>query len=130
MDEPIWVNSAVVDAVHTNQLQEHGGLQGTRDDNALLSALARPRNKYGYDPDADLADLAAAYAFGLATSHPYTDANKRTAFVIAAIFLDLNGFELNRSDEEIVDTMRALAGGGLSERKLAAWIRKALVPRV
>lgn len=129
MDEPIWVSRTIVDAVHTNQLQEHGGLQGTRDVNALEAALARPLHKHTYEPNADLADLAAAYAFGLATTHPYIDGNKRTGFVIALIFLDLNGFDFDRPDDDtIVEAMRAVANGALSERKLASWIRTALIP--
>ena len=117
----------IVDAVHTNQLQEHGGLQGTRDINALEAALARPQQKYAYKPDADIADLAAAYAYGLAAAHPYADSNKRTAFVVAMIFVELNGFDLDRSDDDVVATMRAVGAGAMSESKLAAWIRAKLV---
>jgi death-on-curing protein len=127
VDEPIWVSRTIVDAVHTNQLHEHGGLQGTRDINALEAALARPQQKYAYKPDCDLAELAAAYVYGLATVHPYADSNKRSAFVVSVIFLELNGFDLDRSDKDIVDTMCAVGAGEVSEAKLAAWIRAALV---
>jgi len=128
MDEPTWVPRIVVDGVHTNQIQEHGGLQGIRDVNALESALARPQPKYAYDPAVDLAQLAAAYAYGIATSHPYADGNKRTALVIAMIFLELNGYDLNRSDDEVVTTMRAVANHHLGEAELVTWFRTALVP--
>lgn len=128
MDEPVWVGRMVADAVHTNQLQEHGGLQGTRDENALDAALARPQHKYTYNPDIDVAELAAAYAFGLATAHPYVDGNKRTAFVIATIFLELNGFDLDRPEDDVVDTMVAVASGVISESALASWMREALIP--
>ncbi len=128
MDEPTWVPRIVVDSAHTNQLQEHGGLQGIRDVNALESALARPQHKYAYDPEVDVAQLAAAYAYGIATSHPYADGNKRTAFVIAMIFLELNGSDLNRSEEEVVATMRAMANHHLSEIDLGTWFRTALMP--
>lgn len=70
MDEPIWLDRPVVDAVHLDQLREHGGLQGVRDENALESALARAKNKWAYESAPDLATLAAAYGYGLATSHP------------------------------------------------------------
>jgi len=129
VDEPTWVGLIVVDAVHTSQLQEHGGRQGTRDVNALAAALARPQHRFVYEPDADSADPAAAYAFGLATVHPFVDANKRTAFLVAAIFLELNGYDLARSDDEVVETMRAVANREMTERPLAKWIRSALVPQ-
>lgn len=126
MDEPIWVDAVIVDAVHTSQLQEHGGLQGMRDASALGAALARPRQKYAYEPTADIAQLAAAYAFGIAMSHPYSDGNKRTAFLVAAIFLELNGYDVEHADDDVVETMRALADKRLTESDLAAWIRTGL----
>src|SRR3972149_5756002 len=94
MAEPVWVDRLVVDAVHAQQLREHGGLHGVRDENALESALARPRNKWAYDPESDLATLAAAHGYGLATNHPYRDGNKRIAFLTMVIFLGLNGRDL------------------------------------
>jgi death-on-curing protein len=126
VDEPIWVDAVIVDAVHTNQLHEHGGLQGMRDATALAAALARPQQKNVYDPDADIAQLAAAYAFGIAMSHPYSDGNKRTAFLVAAIFLELNGYDLGRTDDDVVETMRAVADKRMTETELASWIRGGL----
>ncbi|HTA73861.1 MAG TPA: type II toxin-antitoxin system death-on-curing family toxin [Gemmatimonadaceae bacterium] len=126
MDEPIWVDAVIVDAVHTSQLHEHGGLQGMRAATALAAALARPQQKYVYDPNADIAQLAAAYAFGIAMSHPYSDANKRTAFLVAAIFLELNGYDLGRADDDVVETMRAVADKRMTEIELASWIRGGL----
>jgi death on curing protein len=128
MDEPIWVNLVVVHAVHTNQLQEHGGRQGTRDEHALAAALARAQHKLAYEPDADIAHLAAAYAYALATSHPFVDGNKRTAVVVAFIFLELNGYDVDRSERDVEVTIRAVADHRMSETELAAWIRHALVP--
>ena len=128
MDEPAWVERIVVDAIHLDQLREHGGLQAIRDENALESALARARNKWVYDGIEDPAILAAAYGYGLATSHPYRDGNKRIAFVTMVVFLGLNGWELEASDAEVVETMLGVAGGSLSESELADWIRDHLQP--
>jgi death-on-curing protein len=128
VQDPIWVSRVLVDAIHYAQLDEHGGSHGTRDPDALEAALARPRQKQTYTPDVDLADLAAAYAFGLAKSHPYVDGNKRVAFVVAAIFLGLNGYEVDRGDDEVVATMQALAAGKVTEEAVAQWFRAALVP--
>lgn len=126
--EPVWVGREVVDAVHLDQLREHGGLQGIRDENALESALARARNKWAYDGIEDPAILAAAYGYGLATSHPYRDGNKRIAFLAMIVFLGLNGWDLEGSDTEVVATMLALADGRLSEAELASWLRAHLLP--
>lgn len=117
----------VVDAVHADTLRSHGGLAGLRDENALESALARPRQRWAYDREVDLARLAAAYGFGLARSHPYRDGNKRTAFLAMVIFLGLNGSELEVPEAEVVTTMLDLAAGRLSEDTLAQWIRTHLV---
>ena len=126
MREPRWVPRVVVDAAHLDQLREHGGLAGVRDENGLEAALARPQQKWHYDPEADLATLAAAYAFGIAKAHPFNDGNKRTAFLTAVIFLGLNGRDLDATEAEVVQSMIALAAGSLSEPQFAAWIRDRL----
>lgn len=124
----VWVDAAVLQAVHDEQLAEHGGAQGVRDQGLFESALARPLNlaQYG-SPDA--AALAAALAWGLARNHPFIDGNKRTAFVAAELFLALNGFELGASDADCVLTMLAVAAGDLGEDAFAAWLRGHLVAR-
>ena len=127
MREPKWVPRVVIDAVHFDQLREHGGLAGLRDEHTLEAALARPRQKWHYDPEADLATLAAAYAFGLATAHAFNDGNKRIALLAAVIFLELNGKDLAAEEAEVVQVMTTLAAGTLSEVQLAAWLRKRLV---
>jgi len=126
MKEPRWVPRLVVDAAHLDQLREHGGLPGVRDENGLEAALARPRQKWHYEPDADLATLAAAYAFGLAKAHAFNDGNKRAAFLTAVIFLGLNGKDLDATESEVVQAVTALAAGSLSEPDMAAWIRERL----
>src|SRR5919106_2881537 len=115
MGEPVWVPRAALDSIHLDQLREHGGLQGIRDENVLESALARARNKWAYESVEDPAVLAAAYGFGLATSHPYRDGNKRIAFLAMLVFLGLNSFDLEATQEEVVTTMLAAAAGKLTE---------------
>ena len=123
MTGPEWLSKALVLAIHDEQLAEHGGGTGVRDDGLLESALARPRNRLAYDTAADLASLAAAYAFGLARNHPFVDGNKRTAFVAAEVFLDLNGMVLAAGDEDCVLTMLRLAAGEIEEEAFADWLR-------
>jgi death on curing protein len=118
----------VVDAVHVDLLRTHGGLPGLRDEAALESALAHPRNKWAYGRTATLPALAAAYGYGLARNHPYRDGNKRIAFLAMAIFLGLNGSEIDASEEEVVAIMLKLAAGRLSKSALAKWIRLHLIP--
>lgn len=123
MAEPRWVERLVVDAVHLDQIREHGGLAGIRDENALESGLARPRQKWHYDREADLPALAAAYGFGLCQNHPYRDGNKRVAFVVMVVFLELNGLRFDATEPDVVTTMLSVAGGQLSESDLAQWLR-------
>jgi death-on-curing protein len=113
----------VVDAIHHDQLREHGGLPGIRDENLLESALARAKQKWHHSESPDLAFLAAAYAFGLLTSHPYRDGNKRIGFLAMVTFLEVNGHEFAADEAEIVAEFLDLAGGCISEEALAAWIR-------
>jgi death-on-curing protein len=120
--EWVWIDRAVLLAVHDEQLLEHGGATGTRDIGLFESAIARPQQLAHYEtPDA--ADLAAAYAFGIARNHPFVDGNKRTAFVAAELFLALNGLDLNAEDGACVVTMLAVAAGQMDEATFARWLR-------
>ncbi len=121
--EPRWVPRLVLEAVHLDQIREHGGLLGVRDENALESALARARQRWGYEPESDLSRLAADYVFGICASHPFRDGNKRISFLAAAVFLSLNGFDLVADDSEVVEMMLAVASGKLDEKAIADWIR-------
>ena len=128
MTDWIWLDIAVIYAVHDEQLAEHGGSAGVRDRGLLESALARPQNLTAYgQPDA--VDLAAAYGFGIARNHPFIDGNKRTAFVAVELFLELNGYELTATDADCVLTMLALAAGEIDESTFARWIRSNSKPR-
>jgi len=122
--EPIWLTRTVVDAIHGDQLREHGGLSGIRDENALESALARPQQKWHYARSTDVPMMAPAYAFGLVKNHPYRDGNKRIGFLAMVTFLGLNGYELEATDAEVVAEIVALADGSVSEESLANWIRQ------
>jgi death-on-curing protein len=121
--EPRWLSRTVADAIHQDQVREHGGLPGLRDETALESTLARARHKWLYDTAADIATLAAAYAFGFARNHPYRDGNKRIAFLSMATFLGMNGYELDATDADVVTEFIALAAGAVSEERVADWIR-------
>jgi death-on-curing protein len=112
-----------VDAIHHDQIREHGGRLGVRDENLLESALARPKQKWQYADAADLAALGAAYAFGLVKNHPYFDGNKRIGFLAMLTFLGLNGHNFEASDAEVVAEIIALADGSVTENELASWVR-------
>ena len=124
--EWIWVSLDVALAAHLEQLAEHGGGAGVRDERLLDRAMARGKNLAAYGaPDA--AALAAACAFGIARNHPFVDGNKRTAAVISETFLVLNGFELIATDAELVVAFLTLAAGELSEEELADWFRTHMI---
>lgn len=113
----------VVYAIHDQQLAEHGGLSGVPNIGRLKAALARPQNLAAYGkPDA--AALAAAYAHGLVRNHPFADGNKRTAWVIARLFLADNGRRLQFAPADAVKMMEAVAAGAITESRLAEWFRE------
>ncbi|MAH14523.1 type II toxin-antitoxin system death-on-curing family toxin [Qipengyuania flava] len=123
--EPEWLSLDIALAVHDRQLAEHGGPTGVRDQGMLESALARPLNQWTYGED-DRCALAAAYAYGIARNHPFTDGNKRTAWVFARLFLMLNGQTLSFTPRMAIDVVLALAAGELGEDELADWFRQHL----
>jgi death-on-curing protein len=120
-----WVDAQVVQAIHDRQLNEHGGLAGIRDQGAVESALARPQNLAAYN-EPDAAALAAAYAYGIARNHGFSDGNKRTAWVAARVFLADNGYRLRFDAADAVRTVEAVASGALAEEDLATWFQQRL----
>jgi death-on-curing protein len=119
---PRWVRKDAVLAIHQWLLAEHGGLPGITSEGALDGALASPQNHLAYGTT-DLFDLAAQYAFALTRDHPFKDGNKRVAFVVAAVFLEMNGFRLEAPEVEAVAAVNALSTGSLDAKTFAAWLR-------
>lgn len=123
MSEIIWIDKHETLTIHAQQLAEHGGSDGVRDDGLLESALARPQNFLAYsDDDPSLTRLAAAYAFGIARNHPFVDGNKRTALVVSLTFLLVNGLKLTAPRDDRYVIFCDLAAGKLSEDELARWL--------
>ena len=120
-----WVTLPVVLAIHDRQISEHGGASGIRDSGGVESALARPMNLAAYG-NPDVAELAAAYAFGLARNHGFVDGNKRTAWVVARVFLADNDQNLVFDPFDAIRIMEGVAGGKVSEDELADWFRSCL----
>ena len=129
MTEPRWLSPVYLLSIHTDQIQAHGGSLGVRDKGLLLSALERPKNRFQHEPGVDLADLAAAYGFGISSNHPFVDGNKRIAFLAMYGFLGVNGLSLEAPEEDVVAIILALASGELQESALADWIRAHITPR-
>lgn len=123
--EPVWIETELALAIHDRQLAEHGGPIGVRDASALESALGRARNQWAYG-ETDLCQLAAAYAYGVARNHPFTDGNKRTAWVLARLFLALNNVQIGFAPEQAINMVLALASGSLTETEVAEWFRERL----
>ena len=129
MIESRWLALVHILAIHSDQIQAHGGSLGLRDRGLLESGLDRPRNRLHYEPDSDLPALAAAYGFGLANNHPFVDGNKRVAFQSMYLFLGLNGFRIEAPEEEVVAVVISLASGDVDESGLADWLRQHITPR-
>ena len=130
MTDPVWVLPELVSAVHQMLLAEHGGLPGIRDKGLLESALARPQQKFAFEKNVSIFDLAAAYSYGLAGNHPFVDGNKRIALTIAAVFLELNDYSLDAPEAEAVVIYQQLAAGTLTEETLAEWFRDSSVSKI
>ena len=119
---PEWLSREIVEAIHLEQLSEHGGLARIRDDNALEAALARPLNEASYGQP-DLFELAASYLYGIARNHPFSDGNKRTAFLAAYVFLDVNGYQVTADNGMVYQFVMDVAAGLVSEESAARWFR-------
>jgi death-on-curing protein len=130
MQELLWMEAADAVIAHDLELAAHGGSGGVRDAGLPQSALARPRNILAYaDSAPSLAALAAAYAFGISSNHPFVDGNKRTALLVSFAFLDVNGLEVTASQEDAFLTILGLAAGEITEEQLAQWFAEHTVAR-
>ena len=121
---PRWLTAQMVMALHAEQMRQFGGDSGLRDRGLLESALDRPRNRYAYDEDSSLFALAAAYCHGIVGNHPFVDGNKRTGFIAAHVFIELNGHRFAPPETEVVAIIVALAAGELDEVVLEAWFAR------
>jgi len=119
---PVWLEPDVVHFLHDQSIREYGGYHGVRDEDLLVSALNRARNRFAYEESADLFSLAAAYAFGLAKNHAFLDGNKRTAWACCVLFLKINGVEIAAPAVDAVENMVALATSGMGEAAFAGWL--------
>jgi death on curing protein len=123
----VWLTVAAVLAIHDEQMVEHGGQEGVLDFSRLEAALARPQNLFAYyDPEPDMATLAACYAHGIANKHGFVDGNKRTSLVATETFLGLNGLRLTATNIEVVGVWTDLGSGRMEETELAEWLRQRL----
>ena len=128
MKEPKWLTKRMVLAIHDEAVEMFGGTAGVRDERLLESALSRPQNRFAYESDATLFDLAASLCHGLCKNHPFLDGNKRTALLAARAFLFQNGLAFEPREVDEVENMVAVAAGDLSEAGISAWFREFSAP--
>jgi death-on-curing protein len=123
MKEPVWVLREVVLRAHEQSLAQFGGSDGVRDEGLMDSALGKPQNLFAYGKP-NLFELATSYAFGLVKNHPFIDGNKRTGFVVAVVFLELNGYKFQAPEADAALRTLALAAGEMSESAYAEWLKE------
>lgn len=123
MTEPYWIQVEVVKAIHARQINEHGGIHGIRDESLLYSALDAPKNSFHYEVTS-IVKLAAKYAYAIASNHPFSDGNKRTAYICMRLFLRLNGYDIQSDDKEKVRLMTAIAAGQMKVDAIVEWLNK------
>jgi death-on-curing protein len=124
--EPRWISEAILLGIHAQQIERYGGSHGVLDKNVVLSTLARPINRWAYDEQADLADLAAAYLVGFARSQGFNDGNKRTGLACALVFLAINGCELRVPPADLYSLTMAVANNRGGDDEVAAYFRRSL----
>jgi death-on-curing protein len=128
MKGPVWIIREECLAIHEMMLAQHGGLAGVRDEGMLESALLKPQNLFNYSKPTH-AEMVASYAAGIILNHPFLDGNKRTGFMMAAVFLEVNGYELTATEEFVVEYTLGLAAGTLKEKDYAAWLKENSIRR-
>lgn len=121
MNEPLWISENIAKVIHADQIAQHGGGLGIRDENLLSASLARPRHLFAYG-EPTLFDLAAAYGYALAKNHPFIDGNKRVAFMVMYTFLGLNGYFLDVAEVDVVAVMLRLTTDQENQDSLAQWL--------
>jgi death on curing protein len=122
MKEPVWIEERDALALHDRLLAIDGGAAGVRDKGLLQSALARPRQLFAYGDRPGIVEMAVAYLGGIIRNHPFVDGNKRTAFVVGILFLEMNGYRFTAAEEDATQAVLSLAAGTMNERAFAAWL--------
>ena len=124
MSEPVWLSAQLARAIHDDQIAQHGGSVGIRDENLFLASLDRPKNLFAYGTSPNLFDLAAAYGYRIAKNHPFIDGNKRTGFILMALFMELNSYSFDDSEMEVVLMMERLATDLEDQESIAIWLQE------
>lgn len=122
MSGPKWLSREAVEAMHHEQPAEHGGLPGLKDEKALEAALARPLHKAAYG-ETDVMALAAAYLYGIARNHPFSDGNKRTGFLAAFTFLYINGYLIDADQASVIAFVLSVAAGEIDEEGATRFLK-------
>jgi len=114
-----------VEQVHKLLIDTFGGSHGIRDLSALLSALARPfqtfDNKELYPTSID---KAASLLESVVSNHPFIDGNKRTAYILARLFLLQNGMDIKASQQDKYEFVMSIASGKMRFEEIVSWIEK------
>lgn len=121
----IYLTVSQVKAIHGEIVNETGGSPGIRDSGLLESAVIRPQMTFeGKELYPDIFMKAAILGFSLINNHPFVDANKRTGYLSMEIFLSLNGFEINASEDDAYDAVLKVASHKMFEEELSLWLKE------
>lgn len=118
-----WLTPRLALAIHAQAISMVGGSSGVRDQGLLESALDRAPNLAAYGDSPDIFDLAAAYCIGIVKNQPFIDGNKRTGYLAAHTFLELNGYDVAPEEADIVTVIMDVAEGTCDERVVAGWFK-------
>lgn len=123
--EPVFLTFAEVVAIHDYQIENFGGAPGLRDIELLKSAMGMPSATFGgtfLHPT--ICEMAAAYLFHLTENHPFTDGNKRTGAMASLVFLDMNGYDFDASDEDFTGMVMKVASGKMLKAEITMFFRQ------
>lgn len=110
--------------IHEAIIARAGTKASVRDFSLLHSAVERPKATFdGIDLYPTLYSKAAALLQSLCMNHPFTDGNKRTAWLSCKRFFHINGYRLKASRKEAVTFMEAVDNEKLTLIEISRWLR-------
>ena len=128
--EPVFLTFAEIIEIHDYQISRFGGAAGVRDIELLKSAIGMPSATFGGEfLHPSVIEMAAAYLYHLVENHPFVDGNKRVGAMAALIFLDMNGFEFDASDEDFTAMVLKVASGEMMKSEISLFLRQHTLSR-
>lgn len=120
-----WLSIDEVCLIHEEIIKKADSSASIRDFSLLHSAVERPKASFGgSDLYPTLFAKAAALLHSLCMNHPFTDGNKRTAWVSTKTFLKINSYHLKAGKTEAVTFMISVGQDKLALKDISSWLKR------